>query len=244
MAKSVLITGASRGLGAGMARHFAERGYKLALTARSLDDLEDLRKEIEPQADQICIRELDVLDFERIPQVLRECAEELGRLDIVVVNAGVAVGARTGQGQFESLHNTIAINLTGAIATSEAALSLFREQGEGQLVGITSVAALRGMKGQGAYCASKAGFSKYLESARCETIGERITVTELAPGYIDTDLNRSLATRPFLVSAEKGTAFMVDLIEHRSRFSYVPPWPWTLVAQFLKILPLRLLSKM
>ena len=86
MAKSVLITGASRGLGAGMARHFAERGYKLALTARSLDDLEDLRKEIEPQADQICIRELDVLDFERIPQVLRECAEELGRLDLSLIH--------------------------------------------------------------------------------------------------------------------------------------------------------------
>jgi short-subunit dehydrogenase len=131
-----------------------------------------------------------------------------------------------------------------AIATSEAALSLFREQGRGQLVGITSIAALRGMKGQGAYCASKAGFSKYLESARCETLGEPIVVTELAPGFIDTDLNRSLKNRPFVVSAEKGTSYMVDLIEHKSRFSYVPPWPWTLVAQVLKIVPLRLLRKM
>ena len=244
MTKSVLITGASRGLGAGMARHFAGRGYKLALTSRNPADLEALREELESQAAQICIRGLDVLDYERIPLVLGECAEEFGGLDIVVVNAGVATGDRTGRGKFESLRNTVDINLTGAIATSEAALSLFREQGRGQLVGITSIAALRGMKGQGAYCASKAGFSKYLESARCETLGEPIVVTELAPGFIDTDLNRSLKNRPFVVSAEKGTSYMVDLIEHKSRFSYVPPWPWTLVAQVLKIVPLRLLRKM
>ncbi len=244
MSKSVLITGATRGLGAGMARHFARRGYKLALTARKLADLEALQAELAPLAPAVCIRELDVRDYQRVPEVVRECAEELGGLDIVVANAGVAMGANTGVGEFESMKTTIEVNVIGAIATSEAALALFREQGQGQLVGVTSVAALRGMRRQGAYSASKAGFSKYLESARLETIGERITVTELAPGYIDTDLNRSLPSRPFLVTAEKGTAYMVDLIEHRSRFSYVPPWPWTLVAQVLKILPLRLLAKM
>lgn len=244
MSKSVLITGASRGLGAGMARHFAKRGYRLALTARKLEDLATMREELAALSPAICIRELDVLDHDRIPTVIRECAEELGGLDIVVVNAGIAQAANTGVGEFESMHATVAINLTSAIATSEAALALFREQGQGQLVGITSVAALRGMRRQAAYCASKAGFSKYLESARCETLREPITVTELAPGYIDTDLNRSLPSRPFVVSGEKGTAYMVDLIEHGSRFSYVPPWPWTLVAQVIKVLPLRLLAKM
>jgi NADP-dependent 3-hydroxy acid dehydrogenase YdfG len=227
-----------------MARHFAERGYRLALTGRKLEDLEQLREELAPECPAVTLRELDVLDFERVPAVLKDCADELGGLDIVVANAGVAMGARTGEGEFESMKTTVAINLTGAIATCEAALALFREQGQGHLVGITSVAALRGMRRQAAYCASKAGFSKYLESARCETIGERITVTELAPGFIDTDLNRSLASRPFLVSGERGTAYLVDLIERRSHFSYVPPWPWTLVAQALKVMPLRLLARM
>ena len=216
-----------------MARHFAERGYRLALTARKLADLEALQAELAPMSPAVCIRELDVRDYQRVSEVITECAQELGGLDIVVANAGVALGANTGVGEFESMKTTIEINVIGAIATSEAALALFRERGQGQLVGITSVAALRGMRRQGAYSASKAAFSKYLESARLETIGERITVTELAPGYIDTDLNRSLPSRPFLVTAEKGTAYMVDLIEHRSRFSYVPPWPWTLVAQVL-----------
>jgi short-subunit dehydrogenase len=242
--KTILITGASRGLGEGLARQFAARGYKLALTARNAKDLAALKEELQLQSPKVCIRELDVVDFDSIAPVLRECAEELGGLDIVVVNAGVAIAARGGQGKFEQMRTTIDVNLTGAIATAEAALEMFREQGTGQLVGISSVAALRGMPGQGAYSATKAGFSKYLEALRCETFKESISITELAPGYIDTDLNRSLASRPFVISAEKGTRIMADLIEKKVAFRYVPPWPWTLVAQFMKLLPVTLLRKM
>ncbi|PLW68739.1 SDR family oxidoreductase [Pseudohalioglobus lutimaris] len=244
MSKSVFITGASRGLGEGLARQFAARGYKLALTARSLEDLERLQAELQGQASQICIRALDVEEFDAVPVALRQCAEELGGLDIVIVNAGVAFSARIGEGNFEQMRKTIQVNLAAAMATSEAAVELFREQGQGQLVGITSVAALRGMRGQGAYSASKAGFSKYLEALRCETYSEPITVTELAPGYIDTDLNRALSSRPFVVSAEKGTRIMADLIERRVSFRYVPPWPWTLVAKLIKLLPISMLRKM
>ena len=244
MTRSVLITGASRGLGEALARQFAARGYKLALTARKLEDVESLKGQLQSESPQVCVRSLDVADFNAVPGVLRECAEELGGLDIVIVNAGVAIAARGGQGMFEQMRTTIDVNLTGAIATAEAALEIFREQGKGQLVGISSVAALRGIPGQGAYSATKAGFGKYLEAMRCETYKEDISVTELAPGYIDTDLNRSLASRPFVVSAEKGTRIMADLIEKQVGFRYVPPWPWTLVAQFMKLLPVALLRKL
>ena len=244
MTKSVLITGASRGLGEGLARQFAARGYRLALIARNPADLEKLKQELQDQSPQICTRALDVANFESIPAVLRDCAQELGGIDIVIVNAGIAIAAKAGRGKFSTMRNIIDVNLNGAIATSEAAIEMFREQGAGQLVGITSVAALRGMPGQGAYSASKAGFSKYLEAVRCETLREKIIVTDLAPGYIDTDLNRSLASRPFVVSAEKGTRIMADLIERQVSYRYVPPWPWSLVAQFLKILPAAVLSRM
>jgi len=242
--KSVLITGASRGLGEGLARQFAARGYRLALTARNPADLDALQAELQGQSPQICTRALDVTDYESVPAVLRECAEELGGLDIVIANAGIAIAGRAGHGRFTDMRSTIDINLNGGIATSEAAIELFREQGRGHLVGITSVAALRGMAGQGAYSASKAGFGKYLEALRCETFKENIRVTELAPGYIDTDLNRSLASRPFVVSAQKGTRIMADLIEREVSFRYVPPWPWTLVAQLMKLLPISMLRKM
>lgn len=244
MTKSVLITGASRGLGAGLARQFAARGYKLALTARRSADLDALRQELLDQAAEVCIEALDVTNFDAVTAVIQDCARQLGGLDIVIANAGVAISAPSGKGHFEHMRNTIDVNLTGAIATSEAALELFRQQGRGQLVGITSVAALRGMRGHGAYSASKAGFSKYLEAVRCETFNEPIVVTELAPGYIDTDLNRAMDSRPFLVSAEKGTKIMADLIERQVGFRYVPPWPWTLVAQVMKLLPISILRKM
>ena len=244
MSKSVLITGATRGLGEGLARQFAARGYRLALTGRSQEDLDKLAADLQAQATQVCARVLDVTDFDAVAVTLRECAEELGGLDIVVVNAGVAFAAKAGEGKFEQMRATIDVNLNGAIATADAAIELFRAQGHGQLVGLSSVAALRGMGGNGAYCASKAGFSKYLEALRSETLDEPITITELSPGYIDTDLNRSLSNRPFVVSAEKGTRIMADLIERQVSFSYVPRWPWTLVAQVIKLLPIRVLSKM
>ena len=244
MSKSVLITGATRGLGEGLAREFAARGYKIALTGRSSEELKRLENELRDRASQVCTRTLDVVQYDAIPIALNECAEELGGIDIVIVNAGVAFSAKAGEGKFEQMKTTIDVNLSAAMPTSEAAIELFRRQGYGQLVGISSIAALRGMRGQGAYSASKAGFSKYLEAVRCETWNEAITVTELAPGYIDTDLNRGVVNRPFVVSAEKGTHIMADLIERQVKFRYVPPWPWTLVAQFLKLLPVSMLRKM
>jgi short-subunit dehydrogenase len=241
--KSVMITGATRGLGKHLADHFAARGYRLALTGRKQEDLDRLQAEMSGKAPEVALELLDVADFDAIGPVVKRCAERLGGLDIVVVNAGVANVTPVGKGHFDLVRQTIDINLTGAIATSEAALELFRQQGHGQLVGITSLAGVRGFPRNGIYCATKAAFSRYLEAARIETRGEPIVITDLAPGYIDTDLNRSLPSRPFLVTAEKGTEIMADLIERKVNFRYVPPWPWTLVAQVIKCLPDGLLAK-
>jgi short-subunit dehydrogenase len=242
--KSVLITGATRGLGEGLARQFAAQGYRLALTGRKLQDLERLAAELQGQAPDIVIETLDVAQFETIAAVIERCAERLQGLDIIIVNAGVGFPTPVGQGHFELIRQTIDVNLTAAIATSEAAVTLFRRQGHGQLVGISSVAAARGMPGQGAYCATKAGFSRYLQALRLETRSESIVVTELAPGYIDSDMSRSVPNRMFTVSTEKGTGIMVDLIRREVGFRYVPPWPWTLVAQLMKWLPDSVISRL
>lgn len=243
-AKSILITGATRGLGENLARQFAARGYRLALTGRKQSELDRLGAELAGQAADIVLETLDVSDFDAIAGVIERCAQRLGGLDIVVVNAGVGTSTPVGKGHFEQIRQTIDINLTAAIATCESAVELFRKQGHGQVVGITSVAAVRGTRGQGVYCATKAGFSRYLESIRLETRRESIVITELAPGYIDTDLNRAIPNRPFLVTAEKGTSIMADLIERKVSFRYVPPWPWSLVAQVLKWLPDSIIAKM
>jgi short-subunit dehydrogenase len=243
-AKSVLITGATRGLGENLARQFAARGYRLALTGRKQADLDRLGAELTGQAAEVVLETLDVSDFDAIAGVIESCAQRLGGLDIIVVNAGVAFQTPAGKGHFELIRQTIDINLTAAIATCEAAVELFRRQGHGQVVGISSIAGVRGMRGQGIYSATKAAFGRYLQSLRLETRRDSIVVTELAPGYIDTDLNRAIANRPFLVTAEKGTEIMANLIERKVSFRYVPPWPWTLVAQALKWLPDSIIAKM
>ena len=243
-AKSILITGATRGLGQNLARHFAARGYRLALTGRKQDELDRLAAELAAKAADIVLQTLDVTDYSAIAPAIEHCAQRLGGLDIIVVNAGVGFTTPVGKGHFELVRQTIDVNLTGAIATAEAAVELFRRQGHGQIVGISSIAGVRGMRGNGVYCATKAGFSSYLEALRLETRRDSIVVTDLAPGYIDTDMNSSIANRPFLVSAKRGTGIMADLIERKVSFRYVPPWPWTMVAQVLKWLPDSMIAKM
>ena len=244
MSRSILITGATRGLGQHLARHFAARGYRLALTGRDEQALQALARQLEGQAAQVVTAVLDVVDTDAIPGVLEQCAEALQGLDIVVANAGIAIAARGGKGQWQDMRKTIEVNVLGAMATAEAAIALFRQQGHGQLVGITSVAAMRGLPGQGAYCASKAALSRFLQALRCETLRENIVITELAPGFIDTELNRGMPSRPFVVPAEKGTKIMADLIEKGVAFRLVPGWPWALVGRLLPILPNRIVARM
>jgi short-subunit dehydrogenase len=244
MSKSIFLTGASGGLGEGMARGFARRGHSLALAARRKDKLEELAEELRSSgAGKVVVHPLDVTDFDAVPRVMREAAEALGGLDIVVANSGIAKPAPAGRGSFAAAKRVIDTNLLGAMATIDAAVEIFRERGRGHVVGISSVAAVRGLPMQGAYSASKAGLSRYLEAVRAEVAGRGIRVTDLAPGFIDTELNRAMPNRPFVVSAEKGTDIMVDMIEREVDFRYVPVMPWTLLAQVLKFLPSGLLAR-
>lgn len=244
MTQSILITGATRGLGEHLARQFAERGYRLALTGRDATALGQLQESLSPRAELVITRVLDVLDHEAIPRVMAECAGELGGIDIVVANAGISINAPGGQDRLSDMCQVLDVNLIGAIATCEAAIALFHRQGHGQLVGITSLAAARGLPRLAAYCASKAGFSRYLQAIRIENLDSDILVTELSPGYIDTDLNRGVSSRPFVIAAPEGTRIMADLIEKKVKFSFVPRWPWALLGRVLPLLPDRVMAKM
>jgi hypothetical protein len=243
MVRSMFITGASAGIGAGLAAEFARRGWNLAIAARRVDRLESLASELRAAgAGRVLPLSLDVTDFASIGAALQRAAAELGRLDVVVVNAGVGYHLPVGKGKFELARRTIDTDLTGAIATLEAALPILRAQGGGQLVAITSIAGSRGMPFLGAYSASKAGLHRYLQSLRAEVYREPIDVTELAPGYIDTDMNRGARHRPFVIPLAKGAAIMARLIERRVRHRYVPAWPWALVAPVMRVLPTRFLA--
>ncbi len=244
-APSVFITGASSGLGQQMAIEFARRGYRLALTARRLDVLQALQTELlQAGAPTVFVAALDVTDAAAVAQVFGQACTALGRLDIVVANAGIGNHGRIGQLPLHLAHATMATNVLGFMSTVDAAMKHFRAQGRGQLVGISSVAAFRGLPGGGAYGASKAAVTNYLEALRAETRGSGILVTTLSPGFIDTPLNREAKSRPFVIPVEKGGRLLVDLIERRVQTATVPAWPWALVARLLMVLPTAITARL
>lgn len=243
MSKSILITGASAGIGAALAREFARRRWSVAIAARRTDRLQALAAELQREgAASVLVVELDVGNPEAVPAAVNRVREHFGRLDVVVANAGVGLATPVGRGCMDAVLQTVQTNVVGAIATIEAAVPIFREQGEGQVVGITSVAGWRGMPNLSAYSASKAALHRYLQALRLEVYGEGIAVTELVPGYIDTDMNRDMPARPFLIPLERGAAIMARMIERRVGYRTVPVMPWSLLAPLLSILPAALLA--
>jgi len=246
MSRSILITGASSGIGKALAFVLTEKGYSLALASREADLLEQVRRDIvaahNPPA--VVVRPLDVTDYEDVFAAVPEMAEKIGGLDIVFANAGIALGERVGRGDFEKARRTIEVNLIGAMATVDAGAEYFLKQGRGHIVGTSSVAAFRGIPRSSAYCASKAGLAIYLEAVRAELFKKHIDVTVLYPGYIDTPLNNMLKTRPFLITVEKGAAIIARLIEKKVKSSTVPVYPWNIVGRLMKILPTGVIAKM
>ncbi|WP_018332289.1 SDR family oxidoreductase [Actinomycetospora chiangmaiensis] len=237
-----LITGASSGLGEGMAREFAARGHELALVARRTDRLEALAAELaaRPGSAQVVTAQLDVTDDEAVARVVPEVAGKLGGLDRMIVNAGIGDGRKVGSGRPEANLRTARTNFVAAIAQAEAAMEIFRAQGSGHLVLVTSVAADRGLRGaQTVYAAAKAGLSTFAEGLRSDVHGTGIAVTELAPGYIRTDLNEGMSM-PFGVDTSTGVRAMVDAIERRPGHAYAPRWPWSLLGPALRVMPMPL----
>jgi short-subunit dehydrogenase len=245
VAKTVFITGASSGIGRALALEFAGRGYDLFLTARRLDLLEQVRTDIAAKdpSRRVEVRALDVTDDADVATAIAEAAETLGRCDIVVANAGLGNSGRIGEGNLERNRLIIETNVIGLMATVDAAVALFRRQGGGQIVGMASVAGVRGLPGSGSYSASKAAVAVYLESVRAETHREPITVTTIAPGYIDTPINRDMKSRPFVIGVEEGARITADLIERGVGYATVPRMPWTLVAPLLRVLPTSWLAR-
>lgn len=239
----ILITGASSGLGAGMARAFAAKGRDLALCARRADRLEELKAELTQRHPNItvAVAELDVNDHEQVPVVFAALAERLGGLDRVIVNAGVGKGAPLGSGKLWANKATLETNLVAALVQIETALEIFKRQGHGHLVLVSSVLGNRGVAGaKAAYAASKAGVSSLGESLRAEYASGPITVTVLEPGYIESEMTAKSASTMLMVDNRTGVAKMVDAIEKEKGRAIVPGWPWIPLVALLKALPPRL----
>ena len=245
--KNILITGASSGLGAGMAREFAKLGRNLALCARRTDRLEQLKAELlaAHPGIKVSIKALDVCDHERVFEVFREFKEELGTLDRIIVNAGMGKGASLGTGYFKANLQTAQTNFVAALAQCEAAMEIFRAQNAGHLVTISSVSAVRGMpRAMTTYAATKAGLASLTEGIRADVIGTPITASAMFPGFIRSELNEKVKKAPFMVDTETGCRALVKAIEAEKTGSCVPWWPWSVISFLMKRLPLSVVAKM
>ena len=241
----ILITGASSGLGEGMARRFAAMGRDLALAARRTDRLEALRAELvaaHPGV-RVEVAALDVDDPEAVATVLPELAGRLGGVDRVVVNAGIGKGASVGTGGARVNRAVLVTDALGAHATCEAAMELFRAQGRGHLVLISSVASIRGMRQtRTAYGASKAALNALGEGIRSDVHGSGIVVSTILPGYIATDINVG-RRGPFTVDLDTGVRALVAAVEKEPVRAFVPAWPWAAIAAVLRLAPLRVIRR-
>ena len=240
--KTVLITGASSGLGAGMARHFASMGYNLALCARRTERLDTLKREILAQYPvNVSVKALDVADYDQVFTVFRDFAQEFGKLDRIIVNAGVGEGRRIGKGAFDINRKTAEINFISGLAQCEAAMEIFRAQNSGHLVVISSMSAMRGLpKHLTTYAASKAGIAHLAEGIRADMLAAElpIKVSTIYPGYIRTEINEGAKPLPFEVTEEVGTKALAIAIEGEPDEACVPAMPWSLVQQWMKTAPL------
>jgi short-subunit dehydrogenase len=246
--KNVVITGASSGLGAEMARQLADRGHDLALGARRMDKLDALKSEIlaaHPDR-RVEVRTLDVTDDDQVFEVFRAFKEHFGTIDRVIVNAGLGKGAPLGTGRHDANRETAMTNFVAALAQCEAAMEIFREQDQGHLVMISSMSAMRGMpKSMTTYAATKAGVAHLAEGLRHELYGTPIKVTVLYPGYIASEMNERVdpAKAKGMVSTEKGVRSMVDAIEKEKDSACVPPLPWAPMSVLMKHAPLGVLKR-
>ena len=238
--QKILITGASSGLGAGMARQFAAKGRDLALCARRTERLDELKAELAARHPhvKVAVAALDVNDHEAVPRVFGEMSEELGGIDRVIVNAGIGKGWPLGEGKPWANKATIETNLIAGLVRIETALEMFKKSGSGHLVLISSVLGNTGVPGgKAAYCASKAGMTSLGESLRAEYDKGPIRVTVIEPGYIESEMTAKSATTMLMVDNETGVRAMVEAIEKEKGRAVVPRWPWAPLTQVMRLLP-------
>ncbi|WKB51218.1 SDR family oxidoreductase [Eleftheria terrae] len=234
----VYITGASSGIGQALAARYYAAGWRLALVARRAAEIEAWCAAQGFDPGRWAVYGADVRQVDSIVAAGRACIERQGVPDVVIANAGISVGIDTSQyADLEVMRQTFETNNLGMAATFHPFIDPMRARGSGVLVGIASVAAIRGLPGHGAYCASKAAVVSYCESLRGELRPSGVRVVTVAPGYIDTPLTRgNRYSMPFLMSAETFADRAFRVIASGASYRVIP-WQMGLLTKLMRIVP-------
>lgn len=241
----VFITGASSGIGAALARRYADQDACVALVGRRLPELQALQASLRnPLQHRLYV--LDVTDHAALASAAADFMATYDGIDIVIANAGISQGTLTEYVEdLAVFERIVATNLNATVATFAPFIAAMKQQSlqirlpthPMRLVGIASVAGIRGLPGASAYSASKAAVISYCESLRVELRGTGIAVVTIVPGYIDTPMTQANTYRmPFLMRCERFAARAIDVIA-AGRSYRVIPWQMGVVAKFLRVLP-------
>ena len=234
----VFITGASSGIGRALAERYHRAGWRLALVARRELEIKSWADALGLSVDSYEIYGADVSQPDSIIAAGQACLARQGLPDVVIANAGISVGMDTAErADLDVMARVFATNNLGLAATFHPFIAAMVQRGSGRLVGIGSVAGIRGLPGHGAYCASKAAVISYCESLRGELRGSGVRVVTISPGYVDTPLTRENRYRmPFLMTPEAFAESAFKAIETGSSYRVIP-WQMGVAAKLLRLLP-------
>ena len=245
MSKLVFITGASSGIGQALALRFFQAGYRLALVARRTSVVESWAGAQGISADSYKIYSADVAIPDSIVAAGLACIASQGVPDVVIASAGISIGMDTAMHEdLAVMAQTFATNNLGLAASFHPFIQAMAQRGSGALVGIGSVAGIRGLPGHGAYCASKAGVIAYCESLRGELRASGVKVVTICPGYIDTPLTQKNSYgMPFLMQPQDFADKAFATIEAGNSYRVIP-WQMGVVAKLMRILPNAVYDKL
>jgi len=236
--KVVMITGASSGIGRGLAAELARRGAKLGLVARRADALDEVVGEIEVLGGKAMALPADVRDSDSLASAVEKLRDELGPIDVLIANAGIGPTKDASALRGEDVAEVININVIGAANCATAVTPEMVARGRGHLVVISSLAAYRGLPRSAAYCASKAAVSAFFESFRLDLEPRGIDVTIIHPGFIKTALTSGRhAQLPFLMELDDAVKKIVRAIEKRKK-TYSFPWQLATIVRAGMIMPI------
>lgn len=245
MSKLVFITGASSGIGQALALRFHQAGWRLGLVARRVSAVELWAKANSINTSSYQIYSADVAVTASIVAAGQACVQQQGLPDVVIANAGISIGMDTRMhDDLDMMARTFATNNIGLAATFHPFIEAMTQRGSGALVGIGSVAGIRGLPGHGAYCASKAAVVAYCESLRGELQASGVKVVTICPGYIDTPLTQKNSyNMPFLMKPDVFADKAFSAIAQGSSYRVIP-WQMGLVAKLLRVLPNAVFDKL
>jgi short-subunit dehydrogenase len=238
MALKIIITGASSGIGQALAKEYDKQGVVIGLLARRKDKLIELQKTLSCKS---LIFSVDVTDLAQCRWAAEEFMALYGTPDIVIANAGISSGTLTENfSDLETFKKIIDTNLTGVTHTFYPFIQPFKKRGSGHFVGISSVAGIRGLPGAGAYSASKAALTNYLESLRIELSSANINVTTIAPGYIKSPMtDENDFSMPFLMPTHKAARSMIKAIKAKKKYAIIP-WQINFIGRIMYLLPISI----